>query len=772
MGIGLVDPILPALAKNLHATPSQVSLLFTSYLVVTAVAMLVVGWVSSRFGAKRTLVVGLFIIVVFAALAGNSDSIGGIVGFRAGWGLGNALFIATSLAVIVASASGGFAGAIVLYETALGLGIAVGPLLGGELGGISWRYPFFGVAVLMAIALVATLVFVPNLPKPEHRTSLIAPLKALRHRGLLTMGIMALLYNWGFFTMLGYAPYPMKLSAHELGLVFTGWGLLVAIFSVFVAPRLQARFGTAPVLYVNLVGLGAVMTVIGAGVNTPTVVIVAVIVSGAFIGINNTLTTQAVMVVSPVERSVASSSYGFVRFIGGGLAPFVAGKIAEATDLSVPFYVGALAFVLAIGVLGSGHRLIGAAEKGMAEGETVQPALERVGATPAPGYRPVIVAVGATPDATAIVDAAVVIARDAGAALEVVHVRQTAVVEELATDTEDAEQARAAVLAHLGRLAQRGIAATGQVLTSVGDHATAGRVLARHAADVQACAVAIGHSPRGPVRQFTDGSFTAALMHAAACTVVMVQPGKRPYRLTVASLDELRRRSVQESLGPELARVNGQGGLALSESTVPDIRPVRHGGVNGLDRGNGSYGRRERVVDTGVRTITGVVRDREGTPLRGASITVTDPSGRQQGLTSAAADGRYTVEGLTPGSYVVLATAPDLRPSAAYVLVGAGDVTTDFILDGEPAVHSGEVYGIIRSPHDAPVGGIRATLTNDTGAVVASTVSDGTGAYRITGLPDGQYTLVASGYQPAMAKVIVGVGEPAIVEMALGDEAR
>ena len=107
MGIGLVDPILPALASSLKASPSQVSLLFTSYLVVTAVAMLVVGWVSSRFGAKRTLVLGLAIIVVFAALAGTSGSIGGIVGFRAGWGLGNALFIATSLAVIVSSATGG-----------------------------------------------------------------------------------------------------------------------------------------------------------------------------------------------------------------------------------------------------------------------------------------------------------------------------------------------------------------------------------------------------------------------------------------------------------------------------------------------------------------------------------------------------------------------------------------------------------------------------------------------------------------------------------------
>src|SRR5579884_294104 len=187
MGIGLVDPILPALAVKLHASKSQVELLFTSYLVITAVAMLVTGWVSSRIGAKRTLITGLVLIVVFAALAGSSGSIGGIVGFRAGWGLGNALFIATSLAVIVSSASGGFAGAIILYETALGVGIAMGPLLGGELGSISWRGPFFGVTALMAIALVATLVLVRDIPKPAQRTSLADPLKALRHRGLLTM---------------------------------------------------------------------------------------------------------------------------------------------------------------------------------------------------------------------------------------------------------------------------------------------------------------------------------------------------------------------------------------------------------------------------------------------------------------------------------------------------------------------------------------------------------------------------------------------------------
>ena len=375
MGIGLVDPILPTLAGKLHATPSQVELLFTSYLVVTAVMMLVTGWVSSRIGAKRTLIAGLVLIVLFAALAGASGGINGIVGFRAGWGLGNALFIATSLAVIVSSASGGFAGAIILYETALGVGIASGPILGGELGGVSWRGPFFGVSVLMAISLVATAVLLPKTPPPARKESISEPIKALRHRSLATTSIVGLLYNWGFFTMLGYAPFLMKpITPQQLGLVFCGWGILVAIFAIWVAPWLKGRLGTANTLYGNFVLLAADLAVIGIWHGSRTAVIAAVIVSGAFIGVNNTLVTTAVMSIAPVERPVASATYGFVRFIGGGLAPFVAGKLVEHFDARLPFVIGAAAVVAAALVLRTVHRALAAADRG----EVLQPELDEL----------------------------------------------------------------------------------------------------------------------------------------------------------------------------------------------------------------------------------------------------------------------------------------------------------------------------------------------------------------------------------------------------------
>jgi predicted MFS family arabinose efflux permease len=391
MGIGLVDPILPALASQLHASKSQVELLFTSYLVVTAVAMLVTGWVSSRLGAKRTLIAGLTLIVIFAAVAGSSRTIGQIVGFRAGWGLGNALFIATSLAVIVSSASGGFAGAIILYETALGVGIACGPLLGGELGSLSWRGPFFGVAALMAIALVATLVLLPSTPAPRRRQRIAEPIKALRHRSLATTSVVGLLYNWGFFTLLGYSPFLMApITPQQLGLIFCGWGMLVAVFAIWGAPWLKARFGTGRTLYGNFVLMAVDLAVIGAWPDSKPAVIVAVIIAGAFIGVNNTLVTTAVMSVAPVERSVASATYGFVRFIGGGLAPYVAGQLVEHLNAHVPFLIGAATLVAAAGVLATVHRALAQADRG----EVQQPQGDELDAVEREDELPVAAGIG------------------------------------------------------------------------------------------------------------------------------------------------------------------------------------------------------------------------------------------------------------------------------------------------------------------------------------------------------------------------------------------
>lgn len=219
MGIGLVDPILPAISEELHATPTEAMLLFTSYLAITGLAMFFTNWVSSRLGIKRTLLIGLALVIAFAAAAGASGSVGTIIALRAGWGLGNALFISTALAAIVGAASGGVDAAIMLYEAALGVGLAVGPLLGGLLGSISWREPFFGTAALMAVGAAAIAALLRRAPKSAP-IPLAATGRALRHPVLLRLAVAALLYNYGFFALLAYSPFPLEAAARRAGLEF------------------------------------------------------------------------------------------------------------------------------------------------------------------------------------------------------------------------------------------------------------------------------------------------------------------------------------------------------------------------------------------------------------------------------------------------------------------------------------------------------------------------------------------------------------------------
>ncbi|MER7723979.1 MFS transporter [Streptomyces sp. NPDC096323] len=344
MGIGLVDPILPSIAKGLEATPSQVSLLFTSYFLITAVAMLVTGFVSSRIGGRRTLLAGLALVVVFAALSGTSSSVAELVGFRAGWGLGNALFVSTALAVIVGAAAGGSSAAILLYESALGLGMACGPLLGALLGDASWRYPFFGTAALMAIGFVCITAFLGEQPRPARKTSLLDPLKALGHRGLASVAASAFFYNYAFFTILAFTPFVLNMTPYKSGAVFFAWGLLLAVFSVLVAPRLQKRFGSLKVVGASLVLLAADLVILGYGNHTTA--IVCTIVSGAFIGMNNTVYTELALGVSDAPRPVASAGYNFVRWFAAAAAPYLAPKIEEWSNIHIPFVVAAAAALI------------------------------------------------------------------------------------------------------------------------------------------------------------------------------------------------------------------------------------------------------------------------------------------------------------------------------------------------------------------------------------------------------------------------------------------
>lgn len=369
MGIGLVDPILPAIAEGLEATPTQTEMLFTSYLLVTGFAMLGTSWLSSRIGAKRTLLIGLALIVIFAAAAGFSGNVEEVIAFRAGWGLGNALFISTALATIVGAASGGTGSAIILYEAALGVGIAFGPLLGGLLGHVSWRAPFFGTAALMAIGFIAIVVLLkPESMERIEPTRLSAPIRALRRPALAVLAGAAFFYNIGFFVLLAYSPFPLGFTALGLGLTFFGWGLGLAITSVFVAPILTRRMRRTRVLWLGLALLAADLVAAGLLVGSPSALVACIVVGGLILGVLNTVLTESVMEATDLPRPVASSAYSSVRFLGGAVAPPAAAELAVLFSPTAPYLAAAGAVVVALVILVLGRRALSRADGAVVEG--------------------------------------------------------------------------------------------------------------------------------------------------------------------------------------------------------------------------------------------------------------------------------------------------------------------------------------------------------------------------------------------------------------------
>jgi nucleotide-binding universal stress UspA family protein len=358
------------------------------------------------------------------------------------------------------------------------------------------------------------------MPLPARKTGLLEPLKALRHRGLATLSLTALCYNWAFFTVLGYAPFPMGLGAIQLGLVFTGWGALVAIFSVFGAPWLQRRFGIARTLYLNLFLFALVVLVIAIWTTTPTVLIIAVIVAGVFIGVNNTVTTQAVMSIAPVERPIAAAAYGFVRFIGGGLAPFAAGKLVEATNVHVPFFIGAGALILGIAILRTAQGQLAEAERAQAEDVAPPTTLELATALGGTGNGVIVAAVDASPTATLVTEKAGRLAAINGRAVHVLHAQEHAGT----SDGEALETAEALVREHLDHLATAGVPAVGHVLLNASDHGAVGRLISAHADDLGATAVVIGAPTHGGLPALMDASASRELWRTVHCDVVIVNP--------------------------------------------------------------------------------------------------------------------------------------------------------------------------------------------------------------------------------------------------------
>ena len=195
----ILSVAIPSLQRDLGASASSLQWMFNSYMLVFGGLLLTMGGIGDRFGRARMLRYGLAVFALSSLGAALAQSPAQLIGARAIMGLGGAIMMPATLAVIVnVFGEKEKPKAIAIWAMMAGIGVALGPILGGAL----LKYFYWGSVFLVnvpiaGIAIAASLFLVPDSRNPVSRP-LDVP-GALLSMGAVSALILAVIEgpDWG-----------------------------------------------------------------------------------------------------------------------------------------------------------------------------------------------------------------------------------------------------------------------------------------------------------------------------------------------------------------------------------------------------------------------------------------------------------------------------------------------------------------------------------------------------------------------------------------------
>ena len=253
----ILNVAIPSLQRDLGASASSLQWILNSYMLVFGGLLLTMGGFGDRFGRARMLRYGLALFGLSSLGAALAQSPAQLIGARAIMGMGGAMMMPATLAVIVnVFKEKEVPKAIAIWAMMAGIGVALGPTLGGAL----LKYFYWGSVFLVnvpiaAIAIAASLFLVPDSRDPESRPLDIPG--ALLSMGAVSALIIAIIEgpDWG-------ATSPQLAITVGLGVIL-GLGFVLRErqaayplldFALFRLPRFSTGAAAVSLAFFSMVG--------------------------------------------------------------------------------------------------------------------------------------------------------------------------------------------------------------------------------------------------------------------------------------------------------------------------------------------------------------------------------------------------------------------------------------------------------------------------------------------------------------------------------------
>ncbi|MFL5625766.1 MAG: MFS transporter, partial [Ktedonobacteraceae bacterium] len=219
----IVNISLPTIAQAFGVPLSgAIEWVIISYLVVIAGVLLTIGRLADMIGRKPIWAAGLAIFTIGSALCGAAPSLGLLIAARALQGLGGALIMAISPAMLTSTFPAQERGrALGMNAVVVALGVSAGPTLGGIITtNLSWRWIFFVNVPIGIIGFIVTMLVLTE--RRRRQPGRFDPLGAI----LLAVGLVAITLALSFGQEWGWS------SPLIIGLLIVGVAALVALYEV------------------------------------------------------------------------------------------------------------------------------------------------------------------------------------------------------------------------------------------------------------------------------------------------------------------------------------------------------------------------------------------------------------------------------------------------------------------------------------------------------------------------------------------------------------